>query len=102
MPCGRLRPARQTRTDAPHRDSRSLPATARVRSILFQSATERRTCMAFATRLVAIERSLGKYSVHSQFEGGIPLDKLGPRERLSDLSTDPEYRDFAGVFTRAE
>ena len=52
--------------------------------------------MAFATRLVAIERTLGKYSVHSQFEGGVPLDKLGPRERLSDVSTDPVYRDFAG------
>lgn len=58
--------------------------------------------MAFATRLVSIERTLGKYSVHSQFDGGVPLDKLGPRERLSDVSTDPVYRDFAGVFTRAE
>ena len=58
--------------------------------------------MAFDTRLVAIDRILGKYSVHSQFEGGVPLDELGLRERLSDVSTDPGYRDFAGVFTRAE
>jgi hypothetical protein len=58
--------------------------------------------MAFATRLVAIERTLGKYSVHSQFEGGVPLDKSGLGKRLSDVSTDEGYRDFAGVFTLAE
>jgi hypothetical protein len=55
--------------------------------------------MPFDTRLVAIERWFGKYSVHSQFENA-QLQELNSRKRLCDVSTNAGSRDFAGVFTR--
>ena len=58
--------------------------------------------MPFDTRLVAIKRLLGEYSVESQIIGHVSLQKLRSGERLTDVSTNPGYRDLAGVFTRAE
>jgi hypothetical protein len=53
--------------------------------------------MPFDARLVAISRSFGKYSVASQFAGHFEKNP-----RLADVSTNPGFRDFAGVCSRDE
>jgi hypothetical protein len=58
--------------------------------------------MPFDARFIAIERLFGRYSVHSQFNAYVDQTKFRRSSRVSNVSTNPGYRDFAGIFTRAE
>jgi hypothetical protein len=59
--------------------------------------------MAFATRLIAISRSLGEYSVLSQFDGHVKDDiKLRRSGRSIEVSDCPGYADFAVILSREE
>jgi hypothetical protein len=58
--------------------------------------------MPFDARLIAIDRLLGKYSVHSQVDGDIDQQKFRQSARVADLSANPGYRDFVGIFSREE
>jgi len=54
--------------------------------------------MPFDARFVAIGRSFGKYFVASQFDGHFDEKK----SRLANVSINPGFRDFAGIFSRDE
>jgi hypothetical protein len=58
--------------------------------------------MPFDARFVAIARSFGTYSVHSQFNGNLDQEKFRECERVANISLNPGYRDFAGIFSREE
>jgi hypothetical protein len=58
--------------------------------------------MPFDARLVAIIRSFGKYSVHSQFDGNVDQTKFRQCARVAEFSLNQGYRDFAGIFSREE
>ena len=58
--------------------------------------------MPFDARLIAIMRSSGKYSVYSQFDGNVDQRKFRECTRVADISLNPGYRDFAGIFSREE
>lgn len=58
--------------------------------------------MPFDTRLVAIRRSFGEYSVYSKFDGNVDQGKFRHSARVANLSPNTGYRDFAGIFSRQE
>ena len=58
--------------------------------------------MPFDARLIAIVRSFGEYSVHSQFNGSVDQWKFRDCPRVANISLNPGYRDFAGIFSREE
>jgi hypothetical protein len=56
----------------------------------------------FDARHIAIMRSFGEYSVYSQFDGSVDQRKFRECTRVADISWNPGYRDFAGIFSREE
>jgi hypothetical protein len=58
--------------------------------------------MPFDAKLIAIGRSFGKYFVHAQFNGHVDQNKFRQSHRVAQLSSNPGYRDFAGIFSPNE